>query len=331
MAESEKTVLVTLRERPRREVQASAGFSYADGPRAQVQWTQGNLFGRNLTFSALGRVNFPFSRYEVTTCTPGTPSVCSEQFSIPGDPLERLIDLGLSVPRLDPITDLLRASIDLIHQRAVQYTYTLTKYSAQAAIALSHPVHHFGAGLAYEVGFQELGPGPVAQSLNDILAGTDRAIFEQPEGNMIFGSLRPNITVDFRDDPGIPRSGIWAQLSADYLRSLTANSIDVNLLQLQGTVAAYIPLPFRSSRSRLARTPRARLRRGRTRWCRAIAASTWEEQRPCAASIKTPCSRRIFAISCCSQVETCNHLISGLARTQTVAALQARRGLERRK
>ncbi len=243
VAEPNKTIQVSLRERPRRAVQASAGFSYADGPRAQLQWTQGNLGGRNLTFSALGRVNFPYSRYEVNNCS-GTPVVCSNSFSIPNDPLERLLDLGLQIPRLDPFTDLLRASFDLIHQRAVQYTYELTKYSAQAAVALSR-ARPFGASLTYEAGFQELSKGQ--QSLADIEAGTDAAIFKQPNGDMIFGSLRPSITLDLRDDPGIPRSGFYAQVSADYLRSLAASSIDVNLVQLQGLAAFYVPLPFRSS------------------------------------------------------------------------------------
>jgi len=54
VAESEKTVQVQLRERPTRDFQASAGFSLADGPRVTAKWTQGNIFGRNLTFTALG-------------------------------------------------------------------------------------------------------------------------------------------------------------------------------------------------------------------------------------------------------------------------------------
>jgi len=253
-AEPEKTLLVTLRERPRREVQASAGFSFADGPRVQLQWTQANLGGRNLTFSALGRVNFPYSRFLQSSCTNtlpngtqiaagGTP-YCTQSFSVPNDPVERLIDLGLSMPRLDPLTDLLRGSVDLIHQRAVQYTYNLTKFSAQASVALNH-ARPLGASLTYEVGYQSLAKG--VQSLEDILAGTDQRIFAQPNGSMLFGSLRPTLTLDLRDDPGIPRSGFYAQVSVDYLRSLAASSIDVNLLQLQGLAAAYLPLPLNSS------------------------------------------------------------------------------------
>ncbi len=253
-AEAEKTVLITLRERPRREVQASIGLSKADGPRASLQWTQANLFGRNLTFSALGRANFPYWRFLVPTCgntlpdgqqvSPGSTPYCTQSIQLPNDPLERLVDLGLSMPRLPPFGDLLRGSLDLIHQRAVQYTYNLTKYSAQVSVAANHS-RPFGASVTYEVGFQQLAKG--VQSLADILAGTDARIFTQPNGNMLFGSLRPALTLDLRDDPGIPRSGFYAQVSADYLRSLATSSIDVNLLQLQGLVAGYVPLPFRSS------------------------------------------------------------------------------------
>src|SRR5207302_6584964 len=63
VAESEKTVQVQLRERPTRDFQASLGFSLADGPRTTMQWTQGNLLGRNLTFSAVGKADFPFGRF----------------------------------------------------------------------------------------------------------------------------------------------------------------------------------------------------------------------------------------------------------------------------
>ncbi len=248
VAESEKTILVTLRERPRREVQVSGGFSYADGPRVQVQWTQGNLGGRNLTFSALGRVNFPFTRVEKeNTCPTVSTTSCVPSASLISDPLERLIDFGLAIPRLEPITELLRGSVDLIHERDVQYTYERTKYSTQLSIALNRP-RPFGFSLAYEVGYQELTKG--TQTLADILSGVDQRIFTEPDGHLIFGSLRPTLTLDLRDDPGIPRSGFYAQLTADYFRSIgspSLSSLHSDLIKLQGLAAFYVPLPWQSS------------------------------------------------------------------------------------
>src|SRR5207237_8651386 len=70
--EGEKTVQVQLRERPTRDFQASLGFSLADGPRASAQWTQGNILGRGLTFTALAKADFPYSRFptELFGCPP---------------------------------------------------------------------------------------------------------------------------------------------------------------------------------------------------------------------------------------------------------------------
>src|SRR3979411_3229185 len=63
VAEGEKTVQVQLRERPTRAFRASFGCSLSDGPRTAVQWTQGNILGRNLTFTAVAKADFPFTRF----------------------------------------------------------------------------------------------------------------------------------------------------------------------------------------------------------------------------------------------------------------------------
>ena len=239
--EPEKTLQVQLRERPTKDFQATLGFSLADGPRTTVQWTQGNLLGRGVTFSAVAKADFPFLRYTQTQCpTVITPtSQCESSFSPPGDPLERVIDLGLSAPRLWPITDKLRGGLDLIHERAVRPSYELTKYSVQASVDLakSRPL---GAGLQYEVGFQSFAPFTTVADFDPSVPSSTRRL---PAGDMLFGSLRPSVTLD----PARPRAGIFAQVSADYLRSFQASALLVRLVKLQGQLAGYIPLPLLSS------------------------------------------------------------------------------------
>ena len=263
VAEAEKTVQVQLRERPTRDFQATLGFSLADGPRAALQWTQGNLLGRNLTFSALAKANFPFLRYRETSCPPNTldPTQCTTRLNPPADPLERVVDLGLSVPRLYPLTDKLRGGIDLIHERDVRPSYSRTKYSAQAGVELTQR-RPFNAGLTYEIGYQRLALGQ--RSVEDVLAGLDRSVFRSPPGQMLFNSLRPTVTFDVRDDPARPRAGLLAQLSGDLLKSLTDTRADgseerihVNLVKVQGLVAGYLPLPYLSSLVLSARGGRA--------------------------------------------------------------------------
>jgi outer membrane protein assembly factor BamA len=265
VVEGEKTVRVELRERPTRTFQASVGFSLADGPRATAQWAQGNLWGRNLTFSAVGRIDFPFGRFPVKRdCPQGVtdPSLCADTIIFPNetlfgktfpDPIERVLDVGLTAPRLWPFTDALRAGVDLIHQRVLQPSYTLTKYSAQLSTALTQR-RPFTASLAYEVGFQEFSGGQ--PSLEQGLAGIDQRIFRLPPGEMIFGSWRPQLLVDLRDDPARPRAGLLAEVDGDYLRSFTGTVTDssdgvtrvhVNLFRVEGQLAVYVPLPALAS------------------------------------------------------------------------------------
>jgi outer membrane protein insertion porin family len=252
VAESEKTVQVQLRERPTRDFQASMGFSLTDGPRVTLQWTQGNVLGRNLTFSAVGKADFPFTRFQTRVCPEGSTEVAQCETRIvypPGIPIERVIDLGLSAPRLHGITDALRAGIDLIHERALRPSYDLTKYSAQFGIDLTRR-SPLTAGLAYEAGYQELTVG--AQSLEDKSDKRNRL----PPGRMLFGSLRPYVVLDLRDNPIRPRSGFFFSVTSDYLRSFRGSKtevvgqlqeIHVNLLKLQGLAAGYLPLPSHSS------------------------------------------------------------------------------------
>jgi len=244
--EPEKTVQVQLRERPTKDFQATMGFSLEDGPRTTAQWTQSNLGGRGLTFTAAAKANFPFLRYTVRTCPPNATasSQCTDRFEPPSDPLERVIDVGISAPRLYPLSDSLRGGIDLIHERDVRPNYELTKYSGQASIDLARR-RPIAAGVAYEVGFQTFAKGN--QSIDDVLAGIDRALFRNPAGEMIFGSLRPTVTLDLRDDPARPRSGVLAQISGDYMRSFAISQITANLIKLQGLIAGYLPLPGLSS------------------------------------------------------------------------------------
>lgn len=248
--EAAKTLQVSLRERPTVDVVLSGGFSLADGPRATAQYIQGNLFGRNLTFTAVAKADYPFIRYlqeNNQSCTAAKLGVveCRAGYQQPPDPIERVLDLGLSVPRLYPLTDRLRAGIDLIHQRTVRASYRLTKYSVQLSSGLTtrRPVDF---GLQYEIGYQELSHGNF--SVEDYLAGVDQTIFRQPAGTFLLGSLRPVATLDLRDDPGRPRSGFFAQLSGDYLTSLSSNSTTpIELFKWQGLAAGYIPLPGMAS------------------------------------------------------------------------------------
>ena len=319
--EPEKTIQVQLRERPTKDFQATMGFSLEDGPRTTAQWTQSNLGGRGLTFTAAAKANFPFLRYTVRECPPGATatSQCTDRFVPPSDPLERVIDLGISAPRLYPLTDALRGGIDLIHERDVRPNYQLTKYSGQASVDLARR-RPIAAGIAYEVGYQVFAKGN--QSIDDVLAGVDRRLFRLPAGEMIFGSLRPTITLDLRDDPARPRSGILAQVSGDYVRSFAISEITANLLKIQGLVAGYLPLPGLSSLVLSARAGRITQlsANSRTPGDRAFYLGGATSLRGFHEDAVQPEDQRVALHR---EVANCQSVVSGVACSQEALLLQA--------
>ena len=247
LEEGEKVLQVSLRERPTQSFLGSVGFSLTDGPRTTLQFQQANLFGRNLTFSAVGKADFPFIRYGCNKVETLTTAGCSG-IQLPNDSIvdaiERVVDIGLSTQRLYPFANSLRASLDLIHERANRPSYTLTKFSAQAT-AESVQRRPWSAGLTLEVGKQIF--DDTRTSLTDLVSPIERKLLLQPVGEMIFGSLRPTLTLDLRDEPGRTRKGFFAQLAGDYMKSLSDTSFHTHILRLQGLAAGYLPLPLGSS------------------------------------------------------------------------------------
>src|SRR5207244_7166620 len=135
--------------------------------------------------------DFPFLRepYTKSECSQGPNGApqCVSKFELPSDPIERVVDLGLSAPRLWPITDKLRAGIDLIHERALRPSYSLTKYSAQASVdmAKNRPV---AAGVQYEGGYQSFG---TFATVRECVADIDRRPSRLPSGDTLCGPLPP--------------------------------------------------------------------------------------------------------------------------------------------
>lgn len=247
LEEPKKVVQVSLRERPTQSWQTSVGFSLNDGPRGTVQYQKGNLFGKNVTFSTVVHADFPFLRY---TCTVGSVkhdgTICDGGFDFPDGrlgALERVIDVGLSTQRFYPVTDALRGGVDLIHERATRPSYNLTKYSGQLSVDTVQR-RPWSLGLAIEGGYQTF------EARLDPLLVTDpneRKLVTQTPGSMVFGSVRPTATLDLRDDPGRTRSGFYAQMNGDFMRSLADASFHVNLFKISGLAAGYVPLPLSSS------------------------------------------------------------------------------------
>lgn len=225
-----KDIVIDLRERPVRTLEVGGGVSIADGPRAFGEFTERNIFGRNLELGIRGRVNYQAFREEVR--------------NLGAEGLERYVDVGLRYPRIYGLPVELGWRVDLIHERDIRPAYQLHKYGALTGFDLPFS-RWFQAALLYEVEWNTTERSPRFEELYGDLSRRDLERLRS-EGNTLLGSLRPSLILDFRDDPVSPRAGLFAKFETDYARSIGGETW-VNFLKLGGTVTGYLPVGSRSS------------------------------------------------------------------------------------
>jgi outer membrane protein assembly factor BamA len=243
--ESAKDLTVELSERPWRTLAPSLGVSIADGPRAAVEFSQPNLFGRALELAARGKVNYAVNFFGQRPGIDQKP---------PAERIEGYANLGLHYPRVPSVPFPLGAHIDVIGEQVHRRAYDLTRASTVLgfdAAVLARTTF----SLQYEVEVDDINK-PSAGGLTLTRADLERR--RLPEGITTLHSLRPTLTLDHRDNSLNPRSGWLASLGADWSHSLgyrpkgerrtyylfgaiPGSEVPTNMLKLQGALAGYLP------------------------------------------------------------------------------------------
>ncbi|NBD11556.1 POTRA domain-containing protein [Corallococcus silvisoli] len=260
--EASKDVLVTVQERPRIDGEVSGGYFLVDGPRITLDTAWRNLDGRGLNLLARGKVNYAGASAEALSSS-RQPAGCSTG-ELSGEAcesdLEGLSGLGgrgnlaLSQPRLSFLAPQeIGARLDLIGERAHRPSYLSTRFAAVAGVdwALASWVN---VSLQYELENNRL------RSRAGVLELVNRADQERlryPYGDFALHSLRPSMTLDFRDDPANPRRGMVLSTSVEFMRGIRVRPTDVagsrvpefpiDGVKLSGSVSAYAPLGRRAS------------------------------------------------------------------------------------
>jgi len=234
--EAVKALNVELSERPWLYISSTAGFSIANGPRASVEWGQPNLLGRALELTTRAKVNYPLEYFR-----PLLKEVS------PKNRWEGRADVGLRAPQPTPWP--LAAHLDLIAERLRRRAYDMSDIST--VLGVDHPfTSRITASLQYEVMVGTLArTGDSAYHLTQ--ADLERLRFD--EGTTSLQAVRASGTVDYRDNAAHPHSGWFATVSAEWAHSLGASGdkylgffpgsdIYSNLVKLQGTLSAYLPV-----------------------------------------------------------------------------------------
>ncbi|HEY7724382.1 MAG TPA: POTRA domain-containing protein, partial [Anaeromyxobacteraceae bacterium] len=240
--ESEKDITVELAERPWRTLAPGAGYSLANGPRAFAEFSQPNLLGLALEFAARAKVNDPKYAYY------RRPDVKDLK---PLDRLEGYLSLGLRDPRLHFLPFAVGAHVDGVGERVHRRAYDMTRVAVSGGldVALAAPL---AFSVIYELEVDDIEKSTSVDAQTLTRADVERLRF--PEGITTLHSLRPALSLDFRDNAVHPRSGWFAAVGADYSHSLggggryllfgliPGSEVYTDLLRLQGTLSGYLPV-----------------------------------------------------------------------------------------
>jgi outer membrane protein assembly factor BamA len=260
--EASKDVLVTVQERPRIDGEVSGGYFLVDGPRITLDTAWRNLDGRGLNLLARGKVNYAGASAEALSSS-RRPAGCSTG-ELSGEACNSDLDgfsglggrgnLALSQPRLSFLAPQeIGARLDLIGERVHRPSYLSTRFAAVlgADWALASWVN---VSLQYELENNRLrSRGGVLELINR----ADQERLRYPYGDFALHSLRPSLTLDFRDDPANPRRGMVLSSSVEFMRGISVHPTDVagnrvpefpiDGVKLSGSVSAYAPLGRRAS------------------------------------------------------------------------------------
>ena len=235
--EATKDLAVDLVERPWQTFAAGAGFSIANGPRAFAEYARPNLDGRALELTARAKLNYPLARFR--------PDLEEVE---PRERIEGRIEAGLRQPRLEdlPVPYAWRGDLlgEILHRRA----YDLDRVSGVAGADLEITSRTTGS-LQLELEVADITP----KETNVALSREDLERLRFGVGVTTLWSLRPSLTLDFRDNVVHPRSGWFATGAAELARSagragervlgfLPGSEVYTSMLKLSTTVSGYLPI-----------------------------------------------------------------------------------------
>jgi outer membrane protein assembly complex protein YaeT len=233
--EAVKDLNIELSERPWLYVSTGAGFSLANGPRASVEWGQPNLLGRALELTSRAKINYPLEYFR-----PDLQNVS------PKSRWEGRADIGLRAPQFTPWP--MAGRLDVIAERLRRRAYDMSDIST--VFGVDHPLtSRISLSLQYEVMVGKL----VRNSATSYLTQADLERLRFDQGTTSLQSIRPMATLDYRDNASHPHSGWFATGSAEWAHSMGASGhqylgffpgsdIYSNLVKVQGTLSAYLPV-----------------------------------------------------------------------------------------
>lgn len=233
----EKDVLVTLVERKNQSMGLSGGFSTGQGIHAAFDYAHRNLFGYALGLNLHAQLGYQLFFVDKQV------QRRFENLGF-GQQLERRITVGLALPYA-PFWGDLRNSLDFTYSHDNERDFGLE----QQLLAWTGSVR---ATRAFSVSLTgELEKNDVklfdGKTLDQYLETVDDARLQRllrvPDGRSTLVAVRNSLTLDLRNNPFVPTSGLFGTIATEWAHTLSVqHGFFSHFVKLSASVSGYLPL-----------------------------------------------------------------------------------------
>lgn len=233
--QSEKDVLVQVRENEPRSIEYSLGISTEEGIRTTFVFNHLNLFRSALEFNS--RLSLS---YQIFMYIPGyyDDSVANAYKQLVlTDAISRYVNLGLNYPKIYGIPLMASTRLDLTNERINQRAYYMDRSAFSPSFEIQ-AIKYLSFYLQLSIDYKYLRRTP-AVIPDSALSYSEQQALKTPLGSNVLGSVKPTVAYDKRDDKFNPHRGYYLTLGTEYVQNLGSKT--VSLLKLNSVNTVYIP------------------------------------------------------------------------------------------
>ena len=233
--QSEKDVLVQVRENEPRSIEYSLGLSTEEGIRTTFVFNHLNLFRSALEFNS--RLSLS---YQIFMYIPGyyDDSVANAYKQLVlTDAISRYVNLGLNYPKIYGIPLMASTRLDLTNERINQRAYYMDRSAFSPSFEIQ-AIKYLSFYLQLSIDYKYLRRTP-AVIPDSALSYSEQQALKTPLGSNVLGSVKPTVAYDKRDDKFNPHRGYYLTLGTEYVQNLGSKT--VSLLKLNSVNTVYIP------------------------------------------------------------------------------------------
>ncbi|MFL5320862.1 MAG: POTRA domain-containing protein [Myxococcaceae bacterium] len=247
LADPVKDIEVNVTERPKLDGDVAGGYFLVDGPRiiATVNYT--NVAGLGLNMTARAKVNYVGASIQAF-------SGLVDPQEVQGiDGLGGRGNAAIVAPRgLGPLPDAVSVRADIIGEREFRPTYQFTRFAGSVGGDWAAR-RWLDLSLQSETEYTSVDAAPGLTFLLTSLSRANEERLRFPIGSVALQTLRPSVTLDFRDDPANPTSGVLLNATSELTHDLGGvlragngvSDFNVFTLKVYGGISGYVPIARR--------------------------------------------------------------------------------------